>query len=613
MRRVMLSTLVLAGAVLLGSCATNPFLPVAGPIGPGRTSITVHGKTGGHYFYAPVNLNGEDAGYFLLDTGAGSNYVYRAAADRLRLPKAERVTIRGPKAIDATPREVSRLSVGDMVFLAHLVAVWNGAGTSEKDSGILGYPILRVYPFTLDYRSSTITFHERARFKPPAGAIPLPLKFIADRPYLKCRINDKSDQWLLLDTGAQSTLTLSKAFWPKHPELAPSAAVAISRSYTTADGDERVFPKRVASVEVFGHRFDNVPASLVAEAGRDDDPPEMAGIVGGGILHQFRLTFDYRHETVWAEWNPEESVSELVSRGVDLDAKDFAGWTPLHRAIETGQTERAKAFIRAGVNVNPRTPGSSYLIDALAHGDLQVARMLIEAGADVNARRGASTTPLMAALFDGRAEVAQMLIARGADVKVQNDANQTTLIAEAFGGAGLTEALIAAGVDINAKDKEGRTALFYAAAFGRKAMIEVLLSAGADVKATDAEGDTPLMAAGAKGTAEVVDMLIAAGADVNAVQKEGGSALTAASLAGKANVVRLLLDRGADVNAATKGGITALMNAAAAGHVEVVEILLNAGADVRARDSKGQTALDYAREYKRQEVVRLLRKHQAKQ
>ena len=152
--------------------------------------------------------------------------------------------------------------------------------------------------------------------------------------------------------------------------------------------------------------------------------------------------------------------------------------------------------------IDPDGPPS--LFDALQNLPVTLAdvTVLLDAGADPNARNEVGWPPLY-----------HMGV-------VRNPA--------------IVEALIAAGADPNARVADGSTPLHAAAQFGTPASIEILVAAGADLNARDEDGWTPLyFAAGLFGAPANIEALVAAGADPNA-RNEGGRAPPARGCGGSA-------------------------------------------------------------------------------
>jgi uncharacterized protein len=195
------------------------------------------------------------------------------------------------------------------------------------------------------------------------------------------------------------------------------------------------------------------------------------------------------------------------------------------------------------------------LLDAVANGDRNAVRALLNNGADVNAAQPDGSTALM-------------LSAERNDVEV----------------AGL---LIRAGAKVNAANEYGATALSVACGTGNLALITLLLDGHADPNAALLSGETPLMTAVDKGDLSTARLLLDHGANVNAKETQGGqTALMWAAANRSPALVKLLADRGADVRARSKGGFTALLFAAQQGDVESGRALLQAGADVDDRSTK---------------------------
>ena len=96
----------------------------------------------------------------------------------------------------------------------------------------------------------------------------------------------------------------------------------------------------------------------------------------------------------------------------------------------------------------------------------------------------------------GYRDVAELLIDRGAEVNATNDDDWTALtIAAIDGHRDVVELLIDRGADVNATDGQGQTALMFAANKGHRDVVELLIDRGADVNVTDDQGQTALMIA----------------------------------------------------------------------------------------------------------------------
>lgn len=101
--------------------------------------------------------------------------------------------------------------------------------------------------------------------------------------------------------------------------------------------------------------------------------------------------------------------------------------TDIHTAVVTDNTEALKQHIAAGSNLNERDPfgGSSPLISAAVFGKTEAARLLIEAGADINFQNNDGSTALHTAAFFCRPEIVKMLLEKGADKTIRSKFNAT--------------------------------------------------------------------------------------------------------------------------------------------------------------------------------------------
>ncbi|MDE2762315.1 MAG: ankyrin repeat domain-containing protein [Gemmatimonadota bacterium] len=297
--------------------------------------------------------------------------------------------------------------------------------------------------------------------------------------------------------------------------------------------------------------------------------------------------------------------------------------------------------------LEPYGPGSTPLhLAAGWTGDPAVITVLLEAGADVNARNRHHYTPLhYAARDNSEPGVIAALAAAGAEVNAWATGSlphtewDVTPLHEAArnGSAAIAAALLDAGADANAVAAGGRTPLHRAAAENANpAVIAELVSRGADVNARLPGGRTPLHeAAAGNRNPEILTALLDAGAEVNALgasdevwsDRESmeametisgftpwGGRVEFADYAGirtplheavmghgDSAVVATLIAAGAEVNA--RGDLNRMSDPAATPlywavsanpHPAVPEMLVRAGADINARGGSGWTPLHLA-------------------
>jgi len=303
-----------------------------------------------------------------------------------------------------------------------------------------------------------------------------------------------------------------------------------------------------------------------------------------------------------------EAVKQHLDAGVNVNAKDKYGGTPLHSAAWEGHKEVVELLIAEGADVNAKDVDEWTALH-MAY-TREVAVLLIDNGADVNAKTDDGQTPLDVAVDEGLAdELADFLRKRGGKtsdwLSDWNKAEESIHIAVRVGHIEAVKQHLAAGTDVNAKDGEwGYTLLHSAVGGGHKDVAELLIAEGADVNAKWGEWDqlTPLHRASRQGHKEIVELLIANGADVNVKDFFGETPLDWANDKETADLLRKHGGKRGSIHAAVFHG-----------DIEAVKELLAAGANVNARErDTGRTPLDFAIQYKHPETAELLRKHGGK-
>ncbi|KAJ5632891.1 hypothetical protein N7490_009230 [Penicillium lividum] len=283
---------------------------------------------------------------------------------------------------------------------------------------------------------------------------------------------------------------------------------------------------------------------------------------------------------------------------------------PLCYASLVGLQHTARLLLDAGADVNAQ--GGDYgnaLQSASYKGHIEIVQLLLDANADINAQGGLHGNALQVASYRGHIELVQLFLDAGADINAQGGYYGNALQAALYRGhIELVQLFLDAGADINARGGNygnALNALQAASSIGNTEIVQLLLAAGANVNPQGGYSPNALQAASNGGHIETVQLLLDAGADINA-QGDYSNALQAASYRGHIEIVQLLLDAGADINAQGGDYGNALQVASNGGHIETVQLLLDAGADINAQGGRYGNAIQAAATEGHIETVQLL-------
>ena len=212
-----------------------------------------------------------------------------------------------------------------------------------------------------------------------------------------------------------------------------------------------------------------------------------------------------------------KAVESLLSYGFSPDLPVRGAFTPLYFAIQMNRPDVIEILLEhhanpnASVTGNGRLNGETPLHYAIESGNLRIAAMLIQAGADVNIRTTKGQTPLHLAAEHVRLEAIRFLVEKGAD--------------------------------INARDHEGASALDEAVWRGSLDTVAILLVHGASLNGLDtATGATPINEAAFMGRDDIVEYLLRLRPDLTIADKNGRRPLETAIRMGKEKSAQLLLE-----------------------------------------------------------------------
>jgi len=363
-------------------------------------------------------------------------------------------------------------------------------------------------------------------------------------------------------------------------------------------------------------------------------------------------------------------IEALLKAGADVESPNADGQTALMVVARTGRVDAARLLLKYGAKVNTieQWRGQTALMWAVAQKQPAMVAELVKAGADVNARSTVNNwdrqvtaepraiyrpagglTPLLYATREGCVECARLLVEAGADLNLADPENISPLLMAVINGQWDTaQYLIKKGANPNKWDFWGRAPLYAAVDLntiprgGRPdwpsldettplQVIEMLLDAGANPNAqlklappfrnigNDrgldgmlTTGATPLLRAAKALDAPAIAALLAKGADISLANSRGMTPIMVAAGLGSVDAdtrgfylsedtqqrsiesLKLLIKAGGDINSKDSRGLTALHEAARWGWNDVVQFLVESGADLNAKDNRGNTPIDSA-------------------
>jgi ankyrin repeat protein len=160
---------------------------------------------------------------------------------------------------------------------------------------------------------------------------------------------------------------------------------------------------------------------------------------------------------VAADYGTTEIARLLIRAGADVNAYNQEGWTPLHAAASGGFPALVALLLDSGARINSpnKRTGATALNEAAFRGQVEVVRLLIRRGADINERDREGASPLDEAAWRGFRDIAALLLESGAEVNRPNTQTGATPLNEAAfkGRADIAELLLAHHADAGAKTR----------------------------------------------------------------------------------------------------------------------------------------------------------------
>ncbi len=321
--------------------------------------------------------------------------------------------------------------------------------------------------------------------------------------------------------------------------------------------------------------------------------------------------------------NPKKAKWVLLAHKAEGEAREGGklGATGLYRAVKADDLEKVTTYLNAGVepdNVNddPTYLGTRVtpLTAAAMFGRFEIAKALLDAGADVNQRHEQGITPLGIALRERQIAIVKLLLERGADLSKDVLSAMPLSLAIQTGDVELIELLLEAGADPNLGNPESNALppIISAFSLGDRNLIERLVKAGGRLDLTFQHKKwqqpyTSLMAAAESGNLEFFEWVRSIGGQPGPLSGDAWTMAHTAAQGGGLEILTAVVAQGADINANHSDSGTPLHVAARNNHKEAVRWLLNEGADASIRDQDGFTPLEVAEQVGATNVVSAIR------
>ncbi|XP_014270909.1 ankyrin repeat domain-containing protein 17 isoform X5 [Halyomorpha halys] len=267
-----------------------------------------------------------------------------------------------------------------------------------------------------------------------------------------------------------------------------------------------------ADMEAQSERTKDTPLSLACSGGRYE---VVELLLSKGANKEHRNVSDYTPLSLAASGGYVNIIKLLLTHGAEINSRTGSklGISPLMLAAMNGHTAAVKLLLDMGSDINAQieTNRNTALTLACFQGRHEVVSLLLDRRANVEHRAKTGLTPLMEAASGGYVEVGRVLLDKGADVNappVPSSRDTALTIAADKGHCRFVELLLNRSAQVEVKNKKGNSPLWLAANGGHLAVVELLYNAGADIDSQDNRKVSCLMAAFRKGHVKVVKWMV---------------------------------------------------------------------------------------------------------
>ncbi|XP_054166727.1 ankyrin repeat domain-containing protein 17-like isoform X2 [Oppia nitens] len=267
-----------------------------------------------------------------------------------------------------------------------------------------------------------------------------------------------------------------------------------------------------ADMEAQSERTKDTALSLACSSGRYE---VVELLLSRGANKEHRNVSDYTPLSLAASGGYVNIIKLLLSHGAEINSRTGSklGISPLMLAAMNGHAATVRLLLDMGSDINAQieTNRNTALTLACFQGRCEVVGLLLDRKANVEHRAKTGLTPLMEAASGGYVEVGRVLLDKGADVNatpVPSSRDTALTIAADKGHYRFVELLLSRNAAIDVKNKKGNSPLWLACNGGHIDVVQLLVNAGCDIDSQDNRKVSCLMSAFRKGHVKVVKWMV---------------------------------------------------------------------------------------------------------
>ena len=319
----------------------------------GHSSLKIPFELSSNLILLKARFNDSAPLWFILDTGADSTVIDSQLAKALGLKARGREVGTGSAGtatalifkgnslklpnVDAMNLKISGLPID---FLS--------APLGRKLSGVIGNDILKELVVEVDYESQVVNLYqpEGYQYSGPGEVIPITLE--DNLPFIRARIAIAGRPVIggkfELDSGSTGAILFNSPYVNRN-KLLDSISKTIQSREGGVGGTAKSFSGRVKAIRLGNFQLENSVAKFSRATRGDDASAKYDGLIGGEILHRFKVVFDYSRRRMILEPNAQFSESyESDMSGLDLttEGEDFS-------AVVVNEVEKGSPAAEAGI------------------------------------------------------------------------------------------------------------------------------------------------------------------------------------------------------------------------------------------------------------------------